>query len=286
MALILYPFVKLNLQNGWKAEVLEKWSGLQLEPENLLQSPDLIFKQEKGNITAVKKIDFQGEKIPFVVKKTVRPRGIKSFAEILRAPKSLRNFTCAILLKQKNIEIAEPVAALWHKKDGSIYITEYIPDSLNLYEVAAGKDKDILTNFSARKAVIRQIAEILAKLNKAKYWHRDPKAGNFIIYKDREIYKVKLIDLDGIKQTDRLKEDNFVRTLSKLAETLTRYKNVNFTDLYRGFLVYCRAMEIYGEDCRNFFRKVERATVAARLQKIVSDSYSFSSRRPADESFP
>ncbi|MCX5632603.1 MAG: hypothetical protein NTW93_02860 [Phycisphaerae bacterium] len=266
--------VELKLPGGWKGAILEKWSVLLLEPEKLTEKPELIFKLEKGNITALKKIDYDDKKITFVVKKTVKPRGLKALADILRAPKSLRNFYLAILLKQKGIEVAEPVAALWNKKEGSIYITEYIQNSLSLYEVVSGKDKEIITNFSARKTVIRQVAEIIAKLHKSNFWHRDPKAGNFIIYKDGGIYRVKLIDLDGIKQDSANKPENHIRTLAKLAETLTRYKAVNFTDLYRGFLIYCNAMGKSRDEAKELFRRVERATVAARLLTTASDSYS------------
>jgi serine/threonine protein kinase len=145
---------------------------------------------------------------------------------------------------------------------------------LNLYEVVSGKDKEIITDFSARKAVIRQIAEIIARLHKSNFWHRDPKAGNFILCKDGGIYRVKLIDLDGIKQDSSSRPENHIRTLAKLAEPLTRYKAVNFTDLFRGFLIYCSAMGISGDEARELFRKVERATVATRLLTTASDSYS------------
>lgn len=265
---------ELTLPDGWKGIAAEEWSHLAFEPEKLTQNPDAIFKSEGGNITCLKNIESKGKKIPFVVKKTVRRTGIKALADFLRAPKSQRNFYLAVLLKQKDIEVAEPVAALWHKKQGSIYITEYIAGSLNLYDVAAGKNKEILAKFSARKAVIRQVAEILAKLHKANFWHRDSKAGNFIIYKDKNgSYRVKLVDLDGIKQDSAAKEENRIRTLSKLAETLTRFKTVNFTDLYRGFSYYCLAMGINRDNAGELFRRVERATVAARLLTVVSDSY-------------
>lgn len=265
--------VKLKLLSGWKGVAVEKWSDFAFEPEKLVEKPDLIFKSENGNITALKQIESNGRKTFFVVKKTVNRTGIRALADFLRAPKSLRNFYLAILLKQKSIEVAEPVAALWSRKNGNIYITEYIQNSLNLYDVAAGKNKEILTNFSTRKTVIRQVAEIVAKLHKSNFWHRDSKAGNFIIYKDSNIYRVKLIDLDGIKQDSVSRQENHIRTLSRLAETLTRYKNVNFTDLYRGFLFYCAAMGFDKVEAKKFFREVERATVATRLLTVVSDSY-------------
>jgi len=265
---------ELKLPGGWKGIAADNWSHLVLEPEKLTQKPDVIFKSEGGNITLLKGIESKGRKIAFVIKKNVRRSGIRAIADLLRAPKSQRNFYLAVLLKQKDIEVAEPVAALWHKKEGSIYITEYIPNSLNFYEVAFAKNKEILTKFSARKTVIRQIAEILAKLHKANFWHRDSKAGNFIIYKDKNgSYRVRLIDLDGIKQDSSRRQENHIRTLSRLAETLTRFKTVNFTDLYRGFLYYCRAMAMSNNETKEFFRKVERATAATRLMTIVSDSY-------------
>ncbi len=113
----------------------------------------------------------------------------------------------------------------------------------------------------------------MAKLNKANFRHRDPKAGNFIIYKDAGIYRVKLIDLDGIKQDSTDRQENNVRTLSKLAETLIRFKAVNFTDLYRGFRYYCKAMGIGEAEAKKLFGKVERTTVAMRLLTTTSDSY-------------
>jgi len=270
----LQIIVELKLPGNWKGVAAEKWSKLAFEPEKLTQNPDVVFKSENGNITLLKNIEVGGKKIPFVIKKNVRRTGIRALADFLRAPKSQRNFYLAVLLKQKDIKVAEPVAALWHRKDGSIYITEYIQNSLNLYDIAFGKNKEVLVKFSARKAVIRQVAEILAKLHKANFWHRDSKAGNFIIYKDKNgSYRVKLIDLDGIKQDSTSRQENHIRTLSRLAGSLARFKAVNFTDLYRGFLFYCRAMEMNADETKEFFRKVERVTVATRLLTIVSDSY-------------
>jgi heptosyltransferase-1 len=264
--------VKLKLAGGWKGVAIEKWSDFVFEPDKLAQKPDKVFKSENDDFTALKKVEIDGRTISLVVKKTVRRKGIKAVADFLRAPKSLRNFYLAVLLKQKGIAVAEPVAALW-SRNVNIYITEYIENSLNLYDIAFGKDREILTNFSARKAVIRQVAETVAKLNKANFRHRDPKAGNFIIYKDGGIYRVKLIDLDGIKQDSADRQENNIRTLSKLAETLIRFKTVNFTDLYRGFRYYCKAMGISEAEAKKLFSEIERTTVAMRLLTITSDSY-------------
>jgi hypothetical protein len=155
-----------------------------------------------------------------------------------------------------------------------IYLTEYIPDSINLYDVAFGRNREIIEKFSSRKEVINQVAVILAKLRKAGYWHRDSKSGNFIVYKNGDgNWRAKLVDLDGIKPNYLYLGKNNVRTLAKLAETLTRFRAVNFTDLYRGFLCCCRELDIYHGERRRFIRKVERMTVAMRLATAVADSY-------------
>ncbi|MDD5135404.1 MAG: hypothetical protein PHP01_08345, partial [Phycisphaerae bacterium] len=87
------------------------------------------------------------------------------------------------------------------------------------------------------------------------------------------VYKTKLIDLDGIKLNLLSRGQNRTRTLAKLAETLTRFKSVTFTDLYRGFFDYCNAMQMPYGSARRLFWQVERLTVAKRLTTIIADSY-------------
>lgn len=264
---------KLTLPAGWKGVALEKWSALAFDPEKLTQNPLRVFKSENANITVLKQIEIGGKKTSFVIKKTAKHTGIRAFADLFRAPKSLRNFYLAVLLKQKNIEVAEPVAALWHRKFGTIYITEYIPDSLDLYDVAFGKKPEILADFQIRKTVIKHLAQIIAKLHQLDFWHRDSKAGNFIIYKDNGVYKARLVDLDGIKRDLTHSRRNHIRTLSKLAETLIRFKTINFSDLYRAFCIYCDAMNMTADEAKEFLRRAERMTVAARFVTVMSDSY-------------
>ncbi|HBG27028.1 MAG: hypothetical protein A2Y10_04410 [Planctomycetes bacterium GWF2_41_51] len=261
--------IKLKLTQNWNAVADDKWSDLSFNPEGLTLNPLQIFKSENGNFTILKEI----QKRKVVVKKTANRTGVRGIVDAIRTPKSLRNFKTAQVLKQKNIEAAEPVAALWHKSLGNIYVTEYIENSLNLYEIAFGKNPEILNSFSARKSIIKETAELVAKLHKAGLWHRDPKAGNFIVYKDNGNYKVKLIDLDGIKPNIIDSRERRTRTLANLAKTLTRFKTVNLADLYRGLKIYCDKMEING--VRSLFHKLERTTVAMRLLTVLEESKKF-----------
>jgi hypothetical protein len=268
----------LTLSDGWNGLTVEQWSDFIFQPSRLLENPTTIFKSEDENVTVLKQVEHGGEKVLVVVKKAVCRNRMKNLSALFIPPKAVRNFRVAFDLMDKGIEVAEPIAALWRKKGfqslENIHIAQFSQDSINLYDVAFGKNKEIITNFRVRKDVIRQVAAIIAKLHKSWLWHRDSKAGNFVVYKNvDDSYKVKLIDLDGIKPNLFNKEKYRIRTLSKLAETLSRFKTVNFTDLYRGFLVYCDEMQIDRGQMRQLFDKVERATVALRLLTIISDSY-------------
>jgi tRNA A-37 threonylcarbamoyl transferase component Bud32 len=268
----------LTLSDGWNGLAVEEWSDFIFKPWQLLESPTLVFKSEDENITALKQVEHGGKKVSIVVKKAVCRNRLKNLSAVFIPPKAVRNFRIAFDLMDKGIDVAEPIAALWRKKGlqslENIHISEFSQDSLNLYDVAFGKNKEIITSFRVRKDIIRQVAALIAKLHKSWLWHRDSKAGNFIVYKSGDgSYKVKLIDLDGIKPNLFNKQKYRVRTLSKLAETLSRFKTVNFTDLYRGFLVYCDEMQIDRGQIRQLFDKVERVAVALRLLTIISDSY-------------
>jgi serine/threonine protein kinase len=271
-SVISKKIIKLKPIGGWKGVLVRKWSDLVFDPVELTKNPSQIFKSENGNITSLKEIKWANGNIPFVVKKTASSTLTKRLINFFRTPKSLKNFKIALLLKQNEIEVAEPVAAFWNSHHENIFISEYIPNSMNLYEVAFGKNTEIVKNFSARKAVIRQVAQILAKLHKEGFWHRDSKAGNFIIYKDDTGYKAKLIDFDGIKPNIFSDGEKKIRTLANLAKSLTRFKSVNITDLYRGFMIYCQAMRIHGVHARLLFNKIERATVALRLLMVLEES--------------
>ncbi len=270
----------LTLLDGFKGLAVRQWSDFIFTPSQLLQNPAQVFKSEDENITILKQVDRDRKKVSIVVKKSVSRNRLKNFTALFRPPKAVRNFNIARALMAKEIDVAAPIAALWRKNGfqsiENIYISEFSPGSLSLYDVAYGKNKEIISNFRIRKDVIRQVAVLLAKLHKMWFWHRDSKAGNFIVYKTGDgSYKAKLIDLDGIKFNLFNKQSNRIRTLSKLAESLTRFKTVNFTDLYRGFLYYCDAMQMDPSQSRQLLRQVERATVASRFLTIISDSYKF-----------
>lgn len=270
--------VKLQLADGWQGVAVEKWAKLVIEPDKIGGNPEKVFKSDSNCITALKKFKCGGKKASLVFKRTTSKFSGGTLFDFIRGTKAERNFNLALELSARGIDAALPAAALWRRRGigevENIYLTEYIPGSVNLYDIAFGRNQEVIEKFSSRKEIINQVAIILAKLRKAGYWHRDSKAGNFIVYKNGDgIWQTKLVDLDGIKLNYLYLGKNNVRTLAKLAETLTRFKTVNFTDLYRGFLNYCRELDIYHGERRRWFNQIERMTVAMRVATAVADSY-------------
>jgi len=263
---------KLKTSSSWNGVVVNKWADIVFEPEELLKNPNKIFKSEKSNSTILKNIQAAKGEVSIVVKKTAELKGIKRIVDFVRGSKALRNFKFALVLKQKGIETAEPIAALWNHWQCNIYVTEFVAGSENLYDIAFGRNAEINNNFSTRKDVINEIANLIANLHKAGFWHRDSKAGNFIVYKNGGKYKAKFVDLDGIKKNFISYNEKQIRTLANLAKTLTRFKRVNLTDLYRGFKIYCQTMGIGSEEIRPLFGKVERETVRLRLLTVLEEA--------------
>lgn len=267
--------IELKLSDGWKGLVVRKWSAFGFVPTELTKNPEQIFKSDRfGNCAVLKQIDSGSGKVHFAVKKIIAGSGIKKTVDFFRGAKALRNFKLALALKAKGIETAEPVAAFWNGSE-SIYVTEYIPNSMSLYDVVGGKDSGMFDKFTVRKAVIRQVADVIARFHKAGFWHRDSKAGNFIISKDADGFNARLIDLDGIKYNFFGCQCRQIRTLANLARSLIRFRAVNITDFYRGFVIYCDAMGISRSRYKPLFGQIERATVQMRLQMVLQDAEKF-----------
>jgi tRNA A-37 threonylcarbamoyl transferase component Bud32 len=267
--------IKFKSSDGWKGLVAREWSAIAFAPAELTKNPEQIFKSDKfGNCAILKTISSDNGQIPLVVKKITANSGIKKLIDFFRGVKAVRNFKLALVLKAKGIETAEPVAAFWNGS-ANIYVTEYVPNSMSLYDVAWGKNSEITGNFTIRKAVIRQVAESIAKFHKAGFWHRDSKAGNFIISKEADGYNAKLIDLDGIKYNFGGCREKQIRTLANLAKSLTRFKNVNVADFYRGFMIYCDEMGYTKEYSKSLFLKVKSVSIEMRLLSIIEDAEKF-----------
>jgi lipopolysaccharide heptosyltransferase I len=184
----------------------------------------------------------------------------------LRPGKAIRNFKTALKLLRCGIEGAKPLAAIQQKRYlltiQSIYISEYLENSPNLYAFASGH-----TGRDVRKQLCRQLAVILAELHKNGLWHRDSKATNFIVCKD----KILLVDMDGIKPYLLRRRSRQLRSLWQLAASVMTISAVNRTDYLRTFTTYCNLVGLEIPNRRRVFRKLSSRAKAKHLRSMIKN---------------
>ncbi len=268
---------KRSIAPGWR--MLSAGIVSAIDPDELSRDYDCVFKQDDNSTVALKSLMLGDERVKAVIKIQCRRRGCRGFLRSMLPSPAAKNFRKALLLASKNIPVVRFAAALEQKHFflivSNISIFVYIENSMSLYDVLFGKDAYAVSQWAqVKKEIINEIAFILASLRRAGFWHRDSKAGNFLIYRQPDdSYKVKLIDLDGIKRCYFRSNSCMMRTLCNLAETVTRFRRVSVTDLWRGFGLYCDEVGIAGEGRRVIFRRLQQMVVAKRLLTEVRDSY-------------
>jgi len=206
--------------------------------------------------------------------------GVKDWARCLADPDSLcsNGETLKADYGVIDVPVARPLVAL-RQKNGpfttrSIYVTEYIQDSSNLHVFL--RDNSTLLDqpkLALKKDLCSQIAEIFASLHNASLWHRDAKAGNFLVNQtDSGRYKLLLVDMDGIKCYGIRRQSQRFRCLSKLASTLLWHRSINMTDYLRTSTMYSNLTGLDYSKRRRVFRSLTRRAVAIRLLTMAKSA--------------
>ncbi|MCD4831819.1 MAG: lipopolysaccharide kinase InaA family protein [Anaerohalosphaeraceae bacterium] len=276
---------RTNSKNIKKQPMPDKWrllsagAILALNPEELLGNYDHIFKQDRNSFVALKSLATGAKNVKVVIKIQHRGKKFKDFLRSILPSRAVRNFRKALLLASKNIPVARPVAAMEQRRYFSvakdICVFEYIENSMSLYDILFDKDAYAVSHWAkAKKEIVNEIAIILADLHNAGFWHRDSKAGNFLICRQPDnSYKVKLIDLDGIKRYRFGAGQCMMRTLCNLGETVIRFRRASITDLWRGFCLYCDKVGIDKNNRSAVFRRLRQMIIAKRLLIEIKDAY-------------
>lgn len=272
--------IKIRLKNHWHALVISGYEQMLVEPGQLCLDFEKTFKFEGQNCVGVKRLNCNGEDVAVVVKRHIRGKGPREFFRSLSTTsKAFRNFRLATKLQKINIPTVRPLAALQRRKLGriqeSIFITEYKSNRISLddfvYRRITLPDEELP---AAKRQITVEIAQLLADLHKASMWHRDSKVANFLIYKDNENkFKIELVDMDGIKPYWLRRSKCQLRTLWKLAESLSRFSIVKQDDYLRGFDIYCNLTGIDKEQRKKVFIRGGQMALTKRLLTLAKDTY-------------
>ena len=276
---------RINLDNGWAGRVclnlqsgervsVRQWQDALCELEKLLEEPKKRLKLDGSTSVAVYDLQILGKTISVAVKTHNRKGGIVNLLRGLLRDKSLRSFRTAARLCENSIPTAYPLAAI-RRKHGlitakTIFITEYIENSMDLYsflaENVSQNDPGNKSSGQIKKQIARQIADIFARLHNAGMWHRDAKAGNFLIAPaESGGFEAKLIDMDGIKPYLITAGKRRYFAFTKLGAVLMWHRGINLTDYLRSFRFYCNLGRIDKHKSDKIFRRLCRSATALRL---------------------
>jgi len=273
---------RLKLGDGWRALVaLEGPEGMEFTPADwrlCLRSPEKLLadcedklKGDGLNSVFVKTLRIGTKDIRVVIKSQQTGGGVKDFFRSMAPARSRRNFNTARKLLLAGVATPHPLAALEKRKGlrtvWSLYLYRHVEAEANLYYFVRDHlpriDKHDLT---ARRRIACQLAQILAGLHRAGFWHRDAKSSNFLI--ERTVtgdLRTIIVDLDGIKRYRLKRRHNQFRSLVKLASTVLAHPAINRTDYLRTFAVYSRLSGPDKMQGRRIFRELVRQSVAVRL---------------------
>jgi len=279
--------VSLDLKDGWRASVVLEdsggdklsqaaWRQFLAEPEQLLKLDGERLKADGQNSVVAQPILLGERRITAVIKVRMRQDGFREFFRWLRPARAMRNFKTALKLRAMGITAEYPLAALEQRKGFgakySIYVSEYMADSPNLYHFVRDELNGIGPDEAAvRRAAAYQVAEILAGLHNNGLWHRDAKAPNFLVGRKNGSCRVTLVDLDGIKPYRLARRRSRLRSLIKLTATVMPLGNVNRSDYWRAFLSYCKLTSM-NEDRRRLFHELAMSAAAARLLSVATSA--------------
>ena len=284
-----FETTRLKLSAGWsgraalsdssgKGFTLEDWLDCLSDPSALPEHPDQIIKSDGGTTVLVKNIKIADKNPAVVVKYQHIGRGIRNICRAFFPTRAIRNFNIASKLLRNNIPTAHPLAGLRQRKGlfarRNIYITEYIQNGTDLNSFLHDNTSPLdSSRLALRKDLCAQIARIFASLHNMSLWHRDAKAGNFLVCRDEKgRYKITLVDMDGIKQYAFRRQSCRFRCLSKLASTLLWHRSINRTDYLRTFTIYCNLTGLDVLKRRGIFCNLARRAVGLRLLTLAKSA--------------
>jgi hypothetical protein len=257
--------------NDWQGRAFsaEQWTKALSKPESLLENCREVIKSDGVSTVAVQTLNIAGAEVPVVVKYQRTGGGLRSFFRSLLPAKAVLNFRTAATLQEKGIPAVRPLAALQQKRwiftTASIYITEYAEGATNLHSFLLQQQSKPLANTFDKSSLTDQTIGLLAALHNNGLWHRDAKAGNFLVVPQGDAVKVMLVDMDGIKPYIFRKTDCRFRSLSKIASTLLWCRLLNVTDYLRSLKTYCRLTNLDTRKTQSIFRSLSKKAIAMRL---------------------
>mgnify|MGYP006304408663 CR=1 FL=1 len=266
---------------GWRAEVCDgpdmpvspgEWLDWAVEGKLEIRETDKVLRKSSRSQVFIRQIKTDDGSCDVVIKRQLRS-GILSAAKGLMRSGAKNNFRLGWQLLSKNIATAVPVAALYRMSGPfvveNILVTEYQAESMDLHHYVLQMDKLGSADAAVKHQLCRKTGKLLGGLHRAGFWHRDAKAGNFVVCPGENGVEVKLIDLDGIKRNWLDLRGVKMRGLYKLGSTLAGCGWLGASDYLRGLTEYDKLVGLSRGQRKRLFRNLFRKAVGLRLITTV-----------------
>jgi len=236
---------KLAIRSGGGLRWLVRSSVLEPHVEAILESPDAFLQQAR--VLKPSRSSAVSARDSVVLKRyNLRKRG-NIFLDLFRGSRARRCFHKAYHLELCGIPTARPIATA-EERVCFLPLRSY----LLMEEI---KSAVPLRSWSGdRRVACKHVAELLARLHREGFTHRDLKDGN-IIFNDQG--QPHLIDLDGLRFIRRVSNSRAAADLARLARDAAGWPGrLSRSDRARFLAAYCRARKL--PDWRWWWREIER----------------------------
>lgn len=244
-----YRFISApNGLTGWIRKDLpeEFFAEFVRDPGGFLDGPSAQVLKDDGK-TKVVQIKFSGPSgaAPEVVVKRFRYSSpLRRLGFLFSASPGLRSLQGALLLKRKGFYTAAPLAAFefrnWNDLGTSYYITEAIGDSCSLRSFWMEAAPALARGEKIRlgRSVVRQAAELFARLHAEGIYHGDLKGSNILMqdWKSGQ-RRFFLIDLDRVTERGPLSRAKRIKNLLQIKVSWGARERVYFYLRYAA--LYC-----------------------------------------------
>ena len=203
------------------------------DPKVLFAEPTAEVLQTGARTTIIRKEwrDTVGKSWHLIIKKFRERRYPLGLERLRSRSRALQNLEAALLLRQHGISTALPLAAIEYRSRGrledSYYVTEEIIESVQLRRLweALFIKRSAPGYFRKKRAVLRQLGELIAKMHGSKLYHPDLKDSNILTCltndgdKHLENEPFVLVDLDRLRQEETLPSRKRIKNLMQICRT-------------------------------------------------------------------
>lgn len=287
-------FAKLTLNNRWKGHVflrskhgypcstasklvftLKDWKPVLARPQELIESllrQSRPIKNSRSTLVCKGQIQVGPHKVSVVCKRQIRRKRFAAIWDCLRHSRSLRAWKISFAMLHRTLPVALPLAVL-ERRFGpyladSLLITEEVTPSVNL-RVFLTTILPVLNSDQRRQVthvLTDQLQQLLRKMHRHGFVHRDMKATNILIYGATvenckslvpSTLRIVLIDLDGLSLKRRASLAEQLRALARLSISADLSPYITQTDRARFLKAYLTRYGSGSADWKKLWRQIE-----------------------------